>query len=154
MPKSLKPFVVSRRSDTKTYLQLDNQRLIPFLTFHGNAEEAMNYYVGILPGAKIVSIIRYEKKDRGDEGKVMTGILSFMDQKIMFLDMNADYECPSFNWAYSLYVDCNSVEEFDTIFEGLAKGGTVMMKEEPFMHFRKVAWVTDKFGVTWQPVLK
>ena len=33
-------------------------------------------------------------------------------------------------------------------------GEYVMMKEEPFMQFRKVAWVTDKYGVTWQPVLE
>ena len=130
------------------------QKLIPFLTFHGNAEEAMNFYADILPDTKIVSIVRYEKEHRGDVGKVMTGVLSFMNQKIMFLDMNAEYNCPNFSWATSLYLDCNTVEEFDAIFNGLAQGGTVMMKEEPFMQFRKVAWVTDKYGVTWQPVLE
>jgi len=135
-------------------MKTSEQRLIPFLTFHGNAEEAMNYYVTILPGAKIESIVRYEKEHRGDEGKVMTGVLSFMGQKIMFLDMNVEYECPGFNWATSLYVECNSIEEFDAVFGGLSQSGTVMMKEEPFMQFRKVAWVTDKFGVTWQPVLE
>jgi predicted 3-demethylubiquinone-9 3-methyltransferase (glyoxalase superfamily) len=72
----------------------------------------------------------------------------------MFLDMNAEYDCPSFNWATSLYLDCDSVDEFDAVFNGLAQGGSVMMKEEPFMEFRKVTWVTDKYGVTWQPVLK
>jgi predicted 3-demethylubiquinone-9 3-methyltransferase (glyoxalase superfamily) len=40
------------------------------------------------------------------------------------------------------------------LFDALAQGGTVMMKEDNFMHFQKVAWVTDKFGVTWQPVLE
>jgi predicted 3-demethylubiquinone-9 3-methyltransferase (glyoxalase superfamily) len=131
-----------------------NQRLSAFLTFHGNAEEAIHFYVGILPGAKINSITFFERDERGDIGKVMTGILSFMGQKIMFMDMNADYECPEFNWATSFYINCNSVEEFDAIFSGLAKDGQVLMKEEPFMQFRKVAWVTDKYGVTWQPVLE
>ena len=135
-------------------MESNKQRLIPFLTFHGNAEEAMNFYESILPGARIESIVRYEKEHRGNIGKVMTGILSYMNQKIMFLDMIAEYECPSFNWATSLYVDCNSTEEFDALFNGLSQGGIVMMKEEPFMHFRKVAWITDKYGVTWQPVLE
>jgi predicted 3-demethylubiquinone-9 3-methyltransferase (glyoxalase superfamily) len=72
----------------------------------------------------------------------------------MFLDMNAEYDCPPFSWTQSLYVFCDSADEFDVIFNGLAQDGTVMMKEEPFMNFRKVAWVTDKFGVTWQPVLE
>jgi predicted 3-demethylubiquinone-9 3-methyltransferase (glyoxalase superfamily) len=135
-------------------MNIDNQKIIPFLTFHGNAEEAINFYLKILPNAKIENLVRYEKDQRGDVGKVMNGTLSFMGCKIMFLDMNAEYDCPQFSWAQSLYVVCSSVEEFDAVFDGLAQGGTVMMKEEPFMNFRKVAWVTDKFGVTWQPVLE
>jgi len=134
-------------------LELIQQKAFPFLIFHGTAEEAMKFYEVILPSAKIESIIRFEKGQRGDEGKVMNGILSFMGQKIMLMDMQADYDCPSFNWATSFYLECKSVKEFDAVFNGLAKGGVVMMKEEPFMQFRKVAWVTDKFGVTWQPVL-
>ena len=130
------------------------QRITPFLTFNGNAEEAMNFYTSVLPGAMIESIVKFEKGGRGDEGKVMTGILSFMDQRFMFMDMNAEYDCPAFSWAASFYLDCRDEEEFDAVFNGLEQGGTVMMKEEPFMNFRKVAWVTDKFGVTWQPVLE
>jgi len=125
-----------------------------FLTFHGNAEEAMKFYAATLPGAKIEAIVYFGDGDRGDVGKVMNGKLSFMGQTIMFMDMNAEYEYPSFSWVTSFYLNCNDESEFDIIFEGLAKNGVVMMKEEPFLHFRKVAWVTDKFGVTWQPVLE
>ena len=135
-------------------MEQKNQRLISFLTFHGNAEEAMNFYASVLPDAKIESIVRFEKGGRGDEGKVMTGKLSFMGQEIMFMDMNAEYDCPAFSWATSLYAACEDEAAFDSMFNGLAQGGFVMMKEEPFMQFRKVAWVTDKYGVTWQPVLK
>jgi predicted 3-demethylubiquinone-9 3-methyltransferase (glyoxalase superfamily) len=84
----------------------------------------------------------------------MSGILSVFDQQIMFMDMSADYECPPFSWTTSFYIPCSDEAEFDAIFNGLSQDGTVMMKEEPFMQFRKVAWVTDKFGVTWQPVLE
>ena len=135
-------------------MESTKQRIAPFLTFHGNAEEAMNFYASVLPGAKIGSITRFEKGGRGDEGKVMTGILSFMGQRLMFMDMNAGYDCPAFSWATSLYLECGDEAEFDAVFNGLANGGSVMMKEEPIMQFRKVAWVTDKFGVTWQPVLE
>jgi len=131
-----------------------NNSFMPFLTFHGNAEEAMNFYAETLPGAKIESIVYFEEGHQGDVGKVMNGKLSFMGQTIMFMDMNAEYECPSFNWVTSFYLNSKDESEFDSIFDGLAKDGVVMMKEEPFMQFRKVAWVTDKFGVTWQPVLE
>lgn len=129
-------------------------RIIPFLTFHGNAEEAMHFYAATFPGAKVEILTRFEKDGRGDEGKVLIGILSVFGQRIQIIDMQAEYDCPAFSWATSLYLNCKDETEFDAIFNGLANGGFVMMKEEPFMHFRKVAWVTDKFGVTWQPILE
>jgi predicted 3-demethylubiquinone-9 3-methyltransferase (glyoxalase superfamily) len=135
-------------------MKVNEQRITPFLTFHGNAEEAMNFYTSVLPGAKIESIVRFEKGGRGDEGKVMTGVLSFMGQRFMFMDMNAEYDCPAFSWAASFYIDCKDETEFNAIFNGLAQGGVVMMREDNFMHYRKVAWVTDKYSVTWQPVLE
>ena len=135
-------------------MEAAEHRTMPFLTFHGNAEEAINYYASVMPGAMIESIVRFEKGGRGDEGKLLTGILSFFGQRFMFMDMNAKYDCPAFSWATSFYLACRDETEFDAIFDGLAQGGVVMMKEEPFMQFRKVAWVTDKFGVTWQPVLE
>ena len=135
-------------------MTLANQRLIPFLSFNGNAEEAMNFYAAILPGAKIESLMRFEKGQRGDEGKVLTGVLSFLGQQIMFLDIEAAAGCPPFSWATSFYVVCSDDMEFDAVFNGLAQDGLVMMGPEPVRQFRKVAWITDKFGITWQPVLE
>ena len=128
-------------------------RITPFLTFHGNAEEAIRFYQTVFPDGSIESIVRFEKGGRGDEGKVMTGILSAMGQQFMFMDMNAEYDCPAFSWATSFYLEFSDEAEFDSVFGALAQDGFVMMEEAPFMQFRKVAWVTDKYGVTWQPVL-
>jgi predicted 3-demethylubiquinone-9 3-methyltransferase (glyoxalase superfamily) len=134
-------------------MNLKEQRVIPFLTFHGNAEEAMNYYAANLPGAKIESLTHFEKGQRGDTGKVLVGILSLFGQYIQFMDMESEYDCPPFTWSTSFLVNCYDAAEFDSLFNALAQDGAVMMKEDNFMHFRKVAWVTDRFGVTWQPVL-
>lgn len=129
------------------------QRLIPFLTFHGNAEAAMQYYADIFCGAKIDSIEYFKKgQENGEEGKVLNGCLSLFGQKIYFMDMIQSYPLPDFSWAMSLYIDCASEDEFDTAFNGLAKEGCVMMGPEPVLQLRKVAWVTDRFGVTWQLV--
>jgi predicted 3-demethylubiquinone-9 3-methyltransferase (glyoxalase superfamily) len=135
-------------------MNTENQRIIPFLTFHGNAEEALNYYAANLPGAKIELLKHFEEGQRGDTGKVLVGILSLFGQRFQFMDMEAAYDCPPFSWATSFLVSCNDPAEYDALFNALAQGGTVMMQEENFMHYRKVAWVTDKFGVTWQPVLE
>ena len=133
-------------------------KITQFLTFNGNAEEAMRFYASVLPNAKIIRLERYGKDHPfaadGEENRVLHGALSINGQEIMFLDMDAAHPAPEFCWSSSLYIDCGDESEFDTVFNGLSQDGFVMMKEEPFMQFRKVAWVTDKFGVTWQPVLE
>ena len=84
-------------------------------------------------------------------GKVLNGQLKIKGQTVMFMDLAPEYTTP-FSWAISLYVDCDGESEFDGLFSCLSDGGTVMMGPEPIMDLRKVAWVTDRFGVTWQLV--
>lgn len=134
-------------------MKLPNQKLCAFLTFNGDAEEAMRFYESKLPDTKIDSLALFEKgMENGDEGKVLTGILSFAGQKILFMDMQYEYPAPAFSWATSLFINCADEAEFDTMFTGLSDGGDVMMGPEPVMYMRKCAWITDKFGVTWQLV--
>ena len=134
-------------------MKLPNQRLSVFLTFTGNAEEALRFYAAQLPGAKIETLSLFEKgMENGDEGKVLNGTLSFMGQSILFMDMQAEYPAPPFSWATSLFINCADEAEFDALFAALSAGGTVMMGPEPVMDMRKCTWVTDKFGVTWQLV--
>ena len=66
--------------------------------------------------------------------------------------MDIAHPAPDFSWAMSIYIDCNDEAVFDAIFNGLSQDGTVIMVPGPAAHFRKCAWITDKFGVTWQPV--
>ncbi|WP_054767536.1 VOC family protein [Lysinibacillus parviboronicapiens] len=132
---------------------MNDQKIIPFLSFTGNAEEALNFYVSVVPRAKITSLVRYEKgQPHGDEGKVLNGTLSLMGQQFMFMDMPSANPAPDFSWATSFFMHCQSEAEFDAVFSGLAKEGSIMMGPEAVMQFRKVAWVTDQFGVTWQLV--
>lgn len=135
---------------------MEKQKFAPFLTFTGNAEEAMEFYASTLPGSKITNLVRYGKDNpyagKNQENKIMYGELSFMEQQIMFLDMDTANPAPDFSWATSIYINCSDEAEFDVIFKGLSEGGMVMMGPESIGHIRKCAWVTDKFGVTWQPV--
>ncbi len=135
---------------------MNKQGITIFLTFSGNANNAMQFYALVLPGAKIMDIVRYGSDNpvakKGDENKVLHGSLSFREQEIMFMDMVGDYPVPDFSWATSIFLSCIDEKEFDTIFNKLSLGGRVMMGPEPVLKLRKVAWVTDKFGVTWQLV--
>ncbi|MGP7816913.1 VOC family protein [Niallia sp. 01092] len=130
-------------------MEKSRQRITPFFTFSGNAEEAMNYYISIFPDSKLVSLTRISKEDRGEEGKLLNGTFELMGQQFMVLDMEKEY-CPAFTWAVSSLIECKDQKEFDHLFTNLSEEGVVMMGPEPILHFRQVAWVTDKFGVTWQ----
>lgn len=130
-----------------------NQRLSTFLTFNGNAEEAMKFYETVFPDAKRVSLVLFGANEpNGDEGKVLNGTLDFSGQRLLFMDMQATYPAPAFSWSTSLFVTCSCEADFDLIFTGLSADGVVMMGPEPVGNLRKCTWVTDKFGVTWQIV--
>ena len=130
-----------------------NQKILPFLSFRGNAEEAVNFYMSVFPETRIISLVHITDKANGEPGKVLNVLFEIMGQQFMAMDMNEQHS-PEFSWAVSMYTNCSSKEEFDTIFSRLAKDGLVMMGPEPVLEFRKVAWITDKYNVTWQLVWK
>lgn len=126
-----------------------------FLTLPATSEEAMKFYETCFPNTKIKNITRYTENVPNSSkemiGKVLNGELEIQGQTLYFLDMQPG-QSPEINWATSIYLECSSENEFDTIFAKISKEGKVMMGPEPIMNLRKVAWVTDKFSVTWQLV--
>lgn len=135
---------------------MEDQKIKLFLTFNGNAEQAMNYYVTTFPNSEIVELSTYGNDHPyatiGEENKVLIGVISIANQQLLFLDMTDAYPAPAFNYAISLLYQCADETEFDLVFSKLASDGSVMMGPEAVAGFRKCAWVTDKYGVTWQPV--
>lgn len=130
-------------------------KITTFLTFDGRAKEAMDYYTENVPGTTVKNLQFFTEDfpniSKEMVGGVLNGILDIQGQEFMFMDM-APGDAPAFNWATSFYIDCQTEEEFDNLFKVLSDGGSVMMGPEKVLDNRKVAWVVDKFGVTWQPV--
>jgi predicted 3-demethylubiquinone-9 3-methyltransferase (glyoxalase superfamily) len=131
----------------------NDQKIITFLTFPGNAEDAMSFYVSLFSDGEILELTRYGEDDNGEIGKVLNGLFRIKGQHFMALDLKEEYSVP-FSWATSLYVSCDDEKEFDHLFAQLSEGGQIIMGPESMTQYnlRKVAWVTDRFGVTWQPV--
>ncbi|MCL2598860.1 MAG: VOC family protein [Firmicutes bacterium] len=132
-------------------------KIATFLTFNGKAEEAMNHYAKVLPGAKIVELVRYgtthPHAEPGEENKILHGQVVVGGETIMFLDMPTKYPSPKFEWSSSICFDCKDRAEYDQFMKGMPEGGSIMTQQDDFMQFEKMAWVIDKFGVVWQPVL-
>ena len=51
----------------------------PFLMFEGKAEEAMQTYVSLVPGSKIIELQKCGPGSPGKEGTVMRGVFSVAD---------------------------------------------------------------------------
>ncbi len=97
------------------------QKITPFLWFDNNAEEAMKFYVSIFKDSKILSSTTFQLN--GQEFFAFNGGPHF-----------------TFTPAISLFVNCETQQEVDELWEKLSEGG---VKE-------RCGWIKDKFGLSWQ----
>lgn len=114
------------------------QKITPFFWFDDNAEEAVNFYASVFPGAKITDVKYYSEAGPGEKGDVMT--MSFNLLGMDFLAINGG------QWEHSpkpaFMVNCETQEEVDHYWKRLSEGG----EEQP------CGWVRDKFGTEWNIV--
>jgi predicted 3-demethylubiquinone-9 3-methyltransferase (glyoxalase superfamily) len=113
------------------------QRIVPFLWFDSNAEEAANFYVSIFKSSKIVSISRYGETGPGPRGSVMVVTFELDGQELMALNGGPQFK---FSEAISLLVNCKNQDEVDYYWEKLSAGGQEV----------QCGWLKDKFGLSWQ----
>ena len=128
-------------------------KITTFLMFEGNAEEAMNFYVSLFNDSRIVSINRYASGEPGIEGSVKHAVFSLSGQQYMAIDSAVKHGF-TFTPSMSLFVDCDSDQEIDTLFEKLTGGGNVLMPLNAYPGLKKFGWLSDRFGLSWQLNLK
>ena len=121
----------------------------PFLMFEGKAEEAMNFYLSLFSQAKILDIQRYGANSPGAEGSVKKASFSIGGQAVLCTDSFVKHGF-SFTPAFSFFVDCTSEEELRRIHAALAASGSELMPLGEYGFSRKFAWVSDRYGVSWQ----
>jgi predicted 3-demethylubiquinone-9 3-methyltransferase (glyoxalase superfamily) len=113
------------------------QKITPFLWFNDNAEEAMNFYTSVFKNARPGKIIRYGSAGPGKEGSVMSVTFQLEGQEFMALNGGPHF---TFTPAISLFVNCETQEEVDELWEKLSEGGEKS----------RCGWLKDKFGLSWQ----
>jgi predicted 3-demethylubiquinone-9 3-methyltransferase (glyoxalase superfamily) len=113
------------------------QKITPFLWFDGQAEEAMNFYVSIFKNSKVGSVTRYGKAGPGPEGSVMSATFQLDGQDFFALNGGPHFK---FTPAVSFFVNCETQQEVDELWEKLSAGG----RED------RCGWLQDKYGLSWQ----
>jgi predicted 3-demethylubiquinone-9 3-methyltransferase (glyoxalase superfamily) len=117
------------------------QKITPFLWFDNNAEEAANFYVSIFKNSKIGTVRRYGDAGPGPKGSVMSITFQLEGQEFFALNGGPHFK---FTPAISLFVNCETQQEVDELWDKLSAGGR---KD-------RCGWLQDKFGLSWQIIPK
>ncbi|MCU1550991.1 MAG: hypothetical protein JWR36_1551 [Glaciihabitans sp.] len=115
-------------------------RISPFLWFDNQAEEAANLYVSVFKDGRVVSTERWGAGGPYPEGSVMS--VSFEIDGRAYQAFNGG-PGQHFTEALSFYVDVDTQEEVDSIWEQLTANGG-----EP----GRCGWLKDPYGLSWQIV--
>jgi predicted 3-demethylubiquinone-9 3-methyltransferase (glyoxalase superfamily) len=116
-------------------------KIAPCLWFNGNAEEAAEFYVSLLPNSRI-DHVQWNVIDSpgGKTGSVLVVQFTLAGQEFMALNGGRSFESTH---AVSFKIDCADQAELDRLWDGLlADGGTP----------EQCGWLRDRFGVYWQIV--
>jgi len=113
------------------------QKITPFLWFDGKAEEAMNFYVSIFKNSKVGSVSRCGEGGPGPKGSVMSATFQLLGQEFIALNGGPMF---TFSPAISFFVNCETQEEVDELWEKLSAGGEK----------QRCGWLKDKYGLSWQ----
>ncbi|KAA8485289.1 PhnB protein [Arcticibacter tournemirensis] len=129
----------------------------PWINFNGNAEEAFTFYKSVF-GGEFTKIIRYKdlagpefQVDENEANKIMYIALPLGRNNVLIAN-----DVPEFMGRVSenenrskIYVNAESREEADNIFNGLSAGGEVEgpIGDSPWGTY--AAMFRDKYGIEW-----
>ena len=115
-------------------------KIAPCLWFDGEAEEAANFYVSILPNSRIDSVQRnVSDSPAGKTGTVLAVAFTLAGQRFLALNGGIRFE---YTPAISFQVDCADQAEVDRLWDALSDGGST----------ERCGWLKDRYGVSWQIV--
>jgi predicted 3-demethylubiquinone-9 3-methyltransferase (glyoxalase superfamily) len=113
------------------------QKITPFLWFDGKAEEAMNFYVSVFKNSKVGRVTRCGEGGPGPKGSVMSATFQLDGQEFFALNGGPLFK---FTEAISFFVNCETQQEVDELWEKLSAGGEKS----------RCGWLKDKYGLSWQ----
>ncbi|MGA8938125.1 MAG: VOC family protein [Acidobacteriaceae bacterium] len=115
-------------------------KIVPFLWFDNNAEDAANFYLSLFPAGRKLRELRCNEAGPLPIGALLTIDLDLNGQEVTF--MNGGPGHPHTD-AFSFTVRCKTQAEIDHYWSALTANGGAEIA---------CGWLTDKFGLCWQIV--
>jgi len=113
------------------------QKITPFRWYDGNVEAAAKLYSSIIKNSKMGKISRCGDAGPGPKGSVMSVTFQIEGQEFFALNGGPHFK---FTPAISFFVNCETQQEVDDLWEKLSAGGRT----------DRCGWLQDKFDVSWQ----
>ena len=123
-----------------------------FLTFVGDqcgkAEEVIGFYTSIFPNSEIKSITKYAEGEPGGTPELIKyGVFSLNGDEYKVSESNYNHAW-SFTPGVSLFVECDTEEEIQTLFDAIASNeGQVMVPLDNYAGMGITALVKNSDGV-------
>ncbi|GAA4330650.1 VOC family metalloprotein YjdN [Variovorax defluvii] len=124
-----------------------------YLSFNGNAAEALAFYARSL-GGKILFSMTFGESPMGKDtpeaykGKIMHATLEARGKQIMASDLPPGMAFEGYK-GFSLSVQAGDVKEGEALFKALSEGGKVTMPYAATFWSPGFGMLEDKFGVPW-----
>jgi len=107
------------------------QKITPFLWFDSQAEDATKFYTSIFKDSEIISTMP------GPGESVMGVTFRINGQELIAFNGGPHFKLTE---AISLFVNCETQEEIDELWEKLSEEGEKS----------RCGWLKDKYGLSWQ----
>ena len=127
-------------------------KIVPYLYFNGNCEEAFNFYHNIL-GGELSEIMRY--KDQSSQElpselgeRILHAELAIGDILLYFSD-TPDKEMYNPGDNIQLNLNLDSLEEINKVYKAFEIGANITMPLQDTFWNAVYGTLIDKFGVSW-----
>jgi len=127
--------------------------LVPYITFEGNAEEALEFYGGILGSTEEINIMRYTDMQGMEipedyQHKILHAELTYPGG-VLYLSDAFPGSKVSYNDSISFNIAPETEEELNQLFNAFLEGGEVLQPLDDTFWGAKFGSVKDKFGIHW-----
>ncbi|MBC7868685.1 VOC family protein [Candidatus Saccharibacteria bacterium] len=121
-------------------------KITPNLWFDGNAKQAVEFYVSVFPGSKVVATSYYPEEGLLDfqkdlAGKELTIEFELSGQRFTAINAGPEFK---FNESISFSIACEDQKEIDYYWGKLSN----------VPEAEQCGWCKDQYGLSWQVVPK
>jgi predicted 3-demethylubiquinone-9 3-methyltransferase (glyoxalase superfamily) len=116
-------------------------KITPNLWFDGNAQEAANFYVSLLPDSRVETVSRSPADNPSTPaGAVLLVDFTLAGQRFTGINGGPQFQ---FSEAVSFAIDCEDQAEVDRLWDALTEGGG---------SGGQCGWLKDRYGLSWQVI--